>query len=857
MPITLPDLIAAGAELFGVAHAQHFTDWSYDSRLTTPGSCFVALRTPRADGHDYIAAALAAGATGVLCRWPPPDPGSATVFLAPDPQVVLQRWAAAYLAKRAPTVIAVTGSVGKTTTRRAIAAVLNAHAPTFQSRRSFNSLLGLPIALARLAAQHRYAVLEFGSGARGEIDQLAALFPPQIAVVTAVGEAHLRSFGSIASIAAEKSAVLSALPRDGVAILNADDPHVRAMAGRTAARVFSFGTGVAADLRGTLRYFTLAGSRISFQYGGETLDARLPLLGVPALTAGMAAVSTGLVAGMRLSDAVHALETLEPPAGRLRPLRARSGATVLDDTFSAALPAVRTALTTLASLPARRRIAILGPPADLPPESAEQLYREIGALAAHCADLLIFKGDWGVVAARAIRSTHPQKTVLVADTTAGVLAALPPNCGVGDLILVKGDAVARMERVVAALVAPDPLRKPADEPMLPDDQPLPLLVRQEPVWRSVRVGQPDRPTWLRIDLDAIAQNVRTLRAITSTPIMAVLKADAYGHGAVRVARAAYAAGAQMLAVATLGEARLLRNAEIRAPILVLGYTAPWQARDAVQLGVTCTVFDDEAAQELSAAALEREQVVPVHVKVDTGMGRLGLPPADVGPFLARLNDLPGITVAGLYTHFANADLPASDFTAVQLDRFTSVLDALRAAGLRPPLIHAANSAAALHMPATRFDMIRPGIALYGIQPSAACPLPPGITPALSFHSEIAQVRTHPAGVPLSYGGTFITPQPMRIATIPVGYADGVRRSPAWREVLIRGQRAPIVGRICMDYALVDVTAISGVKRGDGVVLIGSQGDQTISADEVATWLDTISYEVLTSILPRVPREVEE
>ncbi|KPV48014.1 alanine racemase, partial [Kouleothrix aurantiaca] len=193
----------------------------------------------------------------------------------------------------------------------------------------------------------------------------------------------------------------------------------------------------------------------------------------------------------------------------------------------------------------------------------------------------------------------------------------------------------------------------------------------------------------------------------------------------------------------------------------------------------------------------------------------------------------------------------------QLARFTGLLRELEAAGLRPPCAHAANSAALLRLPAARLDMARPGIACYGLAPSAAAPLPPDFRAALSFHTEVAQVKELPAGAPVSYGGTWVATRHSRIATIPVGYADGLRRAPPWREVLVRGRRAPIVGRICMDYAMLDVTDIPGVRRGDPVTLIGQQGDDTISADEVAGWLGTISYEVVATILPRVPRTVEE
>jgi alanine racemase len=268
------------------------------------------------------------------------------------------------------------------------------------------------------------------------------------------------------------------------------------------------------------------------------------------------------------------------------------------------------------------------------------------------------------------------------------------------------------------------------------------------------------------------------------------------------------------------------------------------------------VFDIDTARALSEAATALQQPATVHVKVDTGMARLGLPPGEVGAFLHALTQLPGLVVEGLYTHFATADSADETFARLQLARFTGVLEEVTAAGLRPPLVHAANSAALLRLPAARFDMVRPGLACYGLHPAPETPLPADMRPVLSFFSEVAQVKEVPTGTPISYGGTFVTPRPSRIATIPVGYADGLRRAPPWRVVLVRGQRAPIVGRICMDYAMLDVTDIAGVKRGDTVALIGAQGADSISVDEVAAWLGTINYEVVSTLLPRVPRQVE-
>ncbi|RRR65973.1 MAG: alanine racemase [Candidatus Viridilinea halotolerans] len=873
--LLLNDLLAAGGHLYGPAQATTFADWSYDSRLTRPGECFVALRTLRADGHDYITAALAAGATGILCRWPPADPAGATIILAADPEDLLRRWAAARLAAVAPTVIGVTGSVGKTTTRRAVAAIFAAHQPTFQSRRSFNSLLGLPIALGRLADDQRYALLEYASERPGELAHLATLFPPHVALITNVGATHLRGFGSLTAIAEEHAALLAALPPTGSALLNGDDPYLVAHAA-AAPKVFTYGLGSQCALQATQITYAHHGTRFVLRWQGKDYAVALPLLGLPAVYAALAALAAGIVCGLTPASCLAPLAKLEPAAGRLRRLPGLHGATLLDDSFSASPPSAHAALTTLAALPAQRRIAILGPLADLPPGDEAPFYHALGQQAAQNADMLILKGDWGVVMAQAAQQIRPTLPIRVVDTSAAAVAALPADLAPGDLILIKGAAAARMERIVARLLAPPASPSSASPPLASShphipasphpripasshlaSPPLSALVRQEPAWRSVRIGQPERPTWLRVDLDALAENVRQLCRLAQVPLMAVLKGDGYGHGAVRTARTTLSAGAAALAVATLGEGRALREQAIRAPILLLGYTPPWQADAVARLDLDATLFDDEAAQALNAAGISCGQPVRVHVKVDTGMGRLGLTPEEVPTFLRYLQDLAGLHVVGIYTHFASADAADCVAADAQLGRFLQLLATLEAAGLRPPLAHAANSAALLRMPAARLDMVRPGLACYGLAPSASVPLPPGLRPALSFHSEIAQVKQHPAGSPISYGGCFVTSQPSTIATIPVGYADGVRRSPPWRTVLVRGQRVPIVGRICMDYLMADVSHVAHVRCGDAVVLIGSQGAASISADEVATWLDTISYEVITGIMPRVPREVGE
>jgi Alr-MurF fusion protein len=364
-------------------------------------------------------------------------------------------------------------------------------------------------------------------------------------------------------------------------------------------------------------------------------------------------------------------------------------------------------------------------------------------------------------------------------------------------------------------------------------------------------------TWVEVDLAAIQNNLRQMKALTHTRMMAVVKANAYGHGAVEVARAAASAGADWLGVARAPEGLALRAAGLTLPILVLGYTLPDSAAEVLGADLTLTVFDIEAAKMYAAAARALGRRVHVHVKVDTGMGRLGVPPEDAVEFVRTMRALEDVEVDGVFTHFAGADLADQSSARRQLAKFETVLAALDGSGPRAQgalLVHAANSAAALTLPAARFDVVRMGIALYGLHPSDAVPCPPGFVPALTWKAIVTQVKTLPPGHGISYGSEYVTAKTETIAVIPIGYADGFRRIPQnVNEVLIHGQRAPMRGRVCMDQIIAGVSHIPGVRAGDEVVLVGKQGGETMSADEVARRWGTINYDVTSGIMARVAR----
>jgi alanine racemase len=363
--------------------------------------------------------------------------------------------------------------------------------------------------------------------------------------------------------------------------------------------------------------------------------------------------------------------------------------------------------------------------------------------------------------------------------------------------------------------------------------------------------------WAEIDLEAVRRNVRTLRRMAAPARMcAVVKANGYGHGATAVGRAALEAGADWLAVAQVDEAVVLRDAGIEAPVLLLSEPHPDEVDDAVVTGARLTVYSTECiAAVAKAVTAARVPPVPLHLKVDTGMHRVGAAPADAVALARAIGDLAEVRLEGVSTHCPVADEPDNPFTAEQIRRFEAVLADLAAAGIEPQIVHAANSAATVAHPATRYDLVRCGISIYGIPPAPALAGLVDLEPALRLSSEVSFVKTVAAGEGVSYGHRQHVSQDTIVATVPIGYADGVFRSLplVGQEVLIGGRRRPMIGVVTMDQLMVDCGPGADVQPGDPVVLLGAQGDQRITPDEWAARLGTISYEVVCAIGARVAR----
>jgi len=366
----------------------------------------------------------------------------------------------------------------------------------------------------------------------------------------------------------------------------------------------------------------------------------------------------------------------------------------------------------------------------------------------------------------------------------------------------------------------------------------------------------ERPTRAVVNLRAISQNIANIRERIGRErnLMAVVKADGYGHGAVEVSRTALESGADCLGVALPEEGAVLREAGIDVPILVFGSIQPNEAHKVVANRLDQTVCSMELAQALDQRARQGPVRINVHVKVDTGMGRIGVQPEEVPGFIRGLQGFRSLHVMGIFTHFASADEADKTFSKRQIEVFDGLIRELELSGFRIPQKHMANSAAVLDLPESYYDLVRPGIMIYGLYPSATVSRSIELKPAMTLKTRISFLKTVPPSTPISYGRTFVTHKETKVATLPVGYGDGYSRLLSSQgEALVNGHRAPVIGRVCMDMCMIDVSQAGDVKPGDEVVLFGEE----LPVDEIAAKVGTINYEIVCAVGKRVPRVYAE
>jgi len=359
-------------------------------------------------------------------------------------------------------------------------------------------------------------------------------------------------------------------------------------------------------------------------------------------------------------------------------------------------------------------------------------------------------------------------------------------------------------------------------------------------------------TVVEVDLNAIKSNVKEILKHTNVGVVAVVKANAYGHGAVPVAKAAVEAGASMLAVARVEEVAELRKGGLTCPIFLFGRTPPKRLDEMIQQEVSLTVWNAEQIEQAAAAARRVGKIGLLQIKVDTGMGRLGVRPQDFYPLVEKVINTQNVELEGVFTHFARADEIDTLSVDHQQACFKDILATLNARNIEVPFIHASNSAASLCRPDAYYNLVRPGIAIYGMSPSKECPLPGNYKPALTWKAVLSQVKMLPPGHGISYGHIYTTSREERIGVLPLGYADGFRRVEG-NQALINGKKVNVVGRVCMDMCMLQLDDVPNAAEGDEVVVIGSQADQRIAVEDIADVWGTVNYEVVCGIGARVPR----
>ena len=368
----------------------------------------------------------------------------------------------------------------------------------------------------------------------------------------------------------------------------------------------------------------------------------------------------------------------------------------------------------------------------------------------------------------------------------------------------------------------------------------------------------EKRTWAEVDLDAIAHNMREIRKITNknAQIMAVVKADAYGHGFMEVSKTLLENGADRLAVAVLQEGKQLRSRGVSVPILIHGASMENDIEDIINFDITPNVFSYDFAKAISYMAEKKEKVTKIHIKLDTGMSRIGYVVSDnndeIIDEIVKISKLPYIEIEGIFSHFSTSDEYDDSYTRLQFKRFMSVTNALKERGVDIPIKHICNSAGIMMYPEMHLDMVRPGVILYGMYPSDEVDKTRlDLIPAMSLKSKITYVKEVESGRGVSYGKEYITDKTTKIATVPIGYADGyLRKAAKHGKMIVNGVKVPIIGRICMDQCMIDVSDVHNIERGDEAIIFGREG---ITIDDLASWLETINYEVSCVIGKRIPR----
>ncbi|AWV90960.1 alanine racemase [Bradymonas sediminis] len=796
-------------------------------------SLFIALTGEHFDGHEFVENAYKKGAAAAMVsRSADIDslaiPGMALIIVD-DTLGALQRLAAGWRALFDIPVVGITGSNGKTVVKDMLANMLAQEHTVYRSPGSYNSQVGVAISLLGIRPEHEIAIIEAGISRVGEMARLEKMVRPTLGIITNIGLAHAAGLGDLETTAAEKVKLFEGLG-DGVLIFPEDCPPLDPL--ELPGRQLSFSS----DTEASDAAYSIVASRDSghgFDFEAQLEERgvhpfQLHVLGRHNLSNAMAAIAAADQLGLDVESMRRGLAAFELSPLRLEMHTTQSGITFINDAYNSDPTSARAALSVLKDYAgSARSVAILGDMLDLG-SRAKAAHAQLGRIVNDTGvDLLICVGALAeVVGESAVAAGLPPEAVVFIDSIDGLDSVLDDQLVAGDVVLFKASRNIGLERAAERLL------------------------------ESVA------PARLRVDLDAIRHNFHALRRQigAETGVIAVVKSFAYGNDSTRVSQTLAREGVSALAVAYADEGIPLRRRGLTLPILVTNALAS-EADKIVKYRLTPFVYSSsvvEALAEQIRRRRERAEVhgIGVHLEVDTGMNRVGLKPNEILEFAKLVQRTEGVSIAGIMTHLAAADDPCEDtFTLQQISHFEQAIETLKQANIDPGIRHVANTAGAWRFPQARFDAVRVGLGTYGIAPSKAVGAEsPGLRNALEFSTRIIHIKELNPGESVGYNRTWVADSARKIATIAVGYNDGFPRFMSnGGEVLIGGTRCPVVGTVCMDVSMVDITDVDDAKVGDEVIIFGAQGGRSISVDEIASRGKTISYELLCNISPRVRR----
>lgn len=820
----------AGGELRGARGEERVSSVAIDSRHLGTEPAFFALAGSRTDGHRFVGHALEQGAVAAVVtrRWleGTERTPAGTLVAVEDPLRSLQRLASWWRGRLAGKVVAVTGSNGKTIVKDALLHLLAGSRRAAGSIGSYNSQLGVPLALLRIPREVEVAVLEAGISAPGEMASLAAMLRPDCGILTNVGLAHIAAFGSRAAIAREKVKLFAGVEAPGWVLLPAEVPSLEELAGELPGRVLRVGGGdgelprLAATARGRDGL-----EAVLEMPSGERFEVPTRTPSPEILTDLEIAASAASLLGVPGPEIAAALSGYAPPHTRMEIWRsAHRRITLVNDACSSDPVSVEAALRALDNLESGtgRRIFVFGGMRELG-ELREPEHAAIGRMAAqHRVDPLVLVGGSQLDATEeAFRAGSPEGRVLRLEGPEGLASQLGEDLEPGDVVLLKGPRNLGIDRAAQGLL--DAIA----------------------------------PNRFLLDLGAVAENVSLFRRAVgpATKVLGMVKALAYGSDAVRLSAELEGLGLDWLGVANPDEGAALRRSGVSLPILVTLCTAD-EVDKLLRYDLTPVLYSPELVEPMAAAARRRDRPLGVHLEVDTGLGRLGQFPGDLPELARRARETGWLEVVGLMTHFASADDPKQDaFTRRQIALFRESISALEELGFRDLLCHAAATAGALRFPESGFGMVRIGLGLFGVHPSAAVREAQELHLAVSLLSKVTGVRLFEAGASIGYNRTYqVERGRFRAGVVPIGYADGV----PWAlsnggTVLVEGRPVPIVGRISMDSLVVDLSEVPEAHEGSDVLVYGRHGGRELRPEEVAERSGTIVYELLARLGARVEK----